>query len=159
MPNQPAKNDPKSWSSASLAHLPSVYASALIGFLASLLIVMTYPPAGSQGNLSGLMLERFWLPELVTAIWLGWFLYRRIPSRLAFLAWVPPAVFLIWNVLEWHRSGFQYDSTWDTFFGSHCGDSGCLYELLLTMPFYTGLGYSMGALLCKIVDRPPVGSR
>jgi hypothetical protein len=34
-----------------------------------------------------------------------------------------------------------------------------LYQLFLTMPFYTGISYSIGALLCKIVNRPPAEGR
>ena len=142
-----------------LVHLPSVYGAALVGVAASLVIIVIYPPAGRQATFSGLLLEQFWLPEVVAAILVGWFFYRRIPSRLALLAWVPPALFLAWNVLDWHRTSLQYDSTWDTFFGRNCGGSECLYELFLTMPFYAGIGYSVGALICKIVDRPPAGGR
>jgi hypothetical protein len=46
-----------------------------------------------------------------------------------------------------------YDSTWDTYFGKNCTGSECLYELFLTMPFYAGIGYSVGALLTKIWKR------
>ena len=159
MPENPAKDKSKLWSAASLVHFPSVYAAAVLGFLASLIIIVIYPPAGKQVTFSGLLLNQLSAPEGGAAIWLGWFLYRRIPSKLAFLAWVPLALFLTWSVLGWHRSSPQYDSTWDTFFGRNCAGSECLYELLLTMPFYTGISYSIGALLCKIVDRPPAEGR
>jgi hypothetical protein len=150
------KDESKLWNAANLFHLPSVYVACLLGFLATGIIIVIYPPAGEQATFSGVLVERFWLPEILTAIWLGWFFYRRIPSKLALLAWIRPAVLLAWNVVKWHS---EYDSAWDTFFGRDCGDSECLYQLFLTMPFYTGISYSIGALLCKIVNRPPAEGR
>jgi hypothetical protein len=39
-----------------------------------------------------------------------------------------------------------YDSSWDTYFGSRCGGSECLYQFFLTIPLYAALAYSIGAL-------------
>ena len=132
-------------------HFPAVYCAALLGIFISLFVVIVYPPAGEQMTLSGqLAQEPVWLPEIIAGILAGWFFYRRLPSRLAFAAWLPPAVFLSGSAFSWSRTIPVYDSTWDTYFGRNCGGSECLYEIFLTMPFYTGLGYLVGAILCRL---------
>jgi hypothetical protein len=123
-----------------------------LGFVLSLVVILIYPAAGKQATISGqLNGEPIWLPCIAAGLLAGQFLYRSIPSRLAFLAWLPPAAFLLWSAWSWQKSMAVYDSTWDTYFGKNCGGSECLYELLLTAPFYTGLGYSLGALLRSVM--------
>jgi hypothetical protein len=118
-----------------------------LGALISAGIISIYPPAGEQATITGQITgEPIWLPEIIAGMFLGMLLYRRIASPFALLAWLPPAVFLSWSALSWHRTMAAYDSTWDTYFGKNCGGSECLYELLLTMPFYAAVGYSVGAL-------------
>jgi hypothetical protein len=47
----------------------------------------------------------------------------------------------------------QYDSTWDTFFGTKCGGSECFYQLLITAPFYGAVAYSAGAAIAHCRGR------
>ena len=136
---------------AVLVHLPSPYAAALLGVILSAVILVIYPPAGEQNTIAGRLTgEPVWIPEIAAGLWLGYFVYRRVPSRLAFFTWLTPAFFLFFSALSWQRGMAQYDSTFDTYFGTGCGGSECLYELFLTMPFYTSVGYTLGALLAKI---------
>jgi hypothetical protein len=139
---------------AKLFHFPAVYVAVFCGFVVSAVVILIYPPAGEQATISGqLNGEPIWLPDILAGLFLGQFFYRRVPSRLAFLAWLPPAVFLLWSALAWQRSMAVYDSTWDTFFGKNCSGSECMYELLLTAPFYTAISYSAGALLGAVVKK------
>lgn len=136
---------------AALFHFPAVYCGTLLGVFISFFVIIIYPPAAKQVTLSGQLMQEPGLPEIIAGILVGWFFYRRLPSRLAFAAWLPPAVFLSWSALSWHRTIPVYDSTWDTYFGRNCGGSECLYELFLTMPLYASLGYLLGAGLCKLL--------
>ena len=65
----------------------------------------------------------------------GCLTYILLPFFTAFLAWLPPGLFLLWDAANWQLTNSTYDSTWDTFFGKGCGGSECLYALLLTAPF------------------------
>ena len=131
-----------------LLHFPSVYVAFVLGLLCSAAIILIYPAAGEQATVSGQLTgEPIWLPEIAAGVFAGQFFYRRVPSRLAFLAWLPPAGFLLWSAWSWQNSMAVYDSTWDTYFGKSCSGSECLYELFLTAPFYTGIGYSLAAFL------------
>jgi hypothetical protein len=104
------------------------------------------PGGGEQRTLAGQILgEPFWVPEIVAGLLLGRLCYLLLPSKAAFFAWLLPGVFLLWSAWSWQRTSSMYDSTWDTFFSKSCGGSECLYELLLTVPFYSGVGYSVGA--------------
>lgn len=127
------------------------YLATLSGFLISLPIAAV----GLIGNEQGLFFrftnfisgEPVWAPEILAGFLFGWLAYRRIPSRLAFGAFAVPAVILFWNVVSWQRAMSQYDSTWSTFFGTGCGGSECLYQLIVTAPFYTAVAYSAGSVV------------
>ena len=126
----------------------------LTGFLSSLLIVGIGIMVNEQGflfrltdRISG---EPLWAPEIVAGLLFGWLAYKRAPSRLAFGSWAVPGAILLWNVASWQRTMSQYDSTWSTFFGTGCGGSECLYQLVLTAPFYTSVAYSAGAVIANV---------
>jgi hypothetical protein len=119
-----------------LLHFPSAYVAALLGILTSAAIVIIYPNAGEQRTISGQFTgEPIWFPEIAAGVLSGMFLYRRVPSGFAFIAWLPQAVFLLYSAISWQKAMAIYDSTWDTYFGRDCGGSECLYELFLTLPF------------------------
>jgi hypothetical protein len=122
-----------------LLHLGLPYAATILGFIASILI-----------QLGG---EPFWLPEIMAGLLLGWFAFETVPSKTAFLAWIVPAGCLLWSVWSLQHTTGAHDSTWNTYFGSDCGGSECLYQLLLTAPFYSSVFYSIGALSRFIVAR------
>jgi hypothetical protein len=137
-----------------LPHFAFVYLAVLAGFLLSLLITAVFPPAGEQATLTGQLVgEPMWVPEIVVGVLAGRLAYKRLPSALAFLVWIPPAGFLFWSAWSWQKTMAPYDSTWDTYFGNNCSGSECLYELFLTAPFYTSVAYSLGAYTTYLVAK------
>jgi hypothetical protein len=129
-----------------LLHIAGVYLSVLAGFVISLLLVVVLPGGGSHDRFFGQVIsEPFWVPEIIAGILVGRLFYSRAPSRVAFVAWLVPCILLAWNVWSDQQTMSAYDSTWDTFFGRNCGGSECLYQLVLTVPFYAGVAYSLGA--------------
>ncbi len=48
--------------------------------------------------------------------------------------------------LTWKNGGLRpyWPDVWDNFFGPNCGSSECLYENLVTTPFYASLAYTFG---------------
>jgi hypothetical protein len=136
-----------------LIHLPMPYFATFGGFLISLLVA----GIGLIGNEQGFLFrltnrvsgEPVWGPEIAAGLLIGWAAYKRIPSRLAFGSFVVPAVVLAWNAVSWQRTMSQYDSTWDTLFGTGCGGSECLYQLFITAPCYAAIAYSAGAVIAR----------
>jgi len=147
-----------------LVHLPLPYLATFGGFLISLLI----GGIGLIGNEQGILFrltnrvsgEPVWAPEIAAGLLIGWVAYKRFPSRFAFLSFAVPAMILVWSAVSWQRTMSQYDSTWDTFFGTGCGGSECLYQLLITAPFYGAVAYSAGAVIahCRGHKRASVPS-
>jgi hypothetical protein len=134
-----------------LFHLLAIYPAFLVGVLVSLPIVAILPATGQQVSVSGRLLEEpFWVPEIAAGFCAGWFFYKRLPSKIALMAWIAPAVFLGWSAWSWHQTASMYDHTWETYFGSQCGGSDCIYQLFLTGPFYTSVAYSLAAAIEKI---------
>jgi len=82
---------------------------------------------------------------ILMAFILGW-VARRSESRSAAWMWVLPTVALVWNVMSWksHSPLPRWEDVRANFFTSNCGDSDCIYELLITAPFYTSVAYSLG---------------
>lgn len=137
-----------------LLHFGLPYIAAIVGFLASFVIVAVVPAAREASTLSGqLTAEPFWLPEIVAGLLLGWVAYKTVPSKAAFTVWLIPGGLLLWSALSWQRSMAMFDSTWDTYFGSQCGGSECLYQLFLTAPFYSSVFYSIGAFANYLAAR------
>jgi hypothetical protein len=131
-----------------LLHIAGVYLSVLAGFVISLFLVAVLPGGGSHDRFFGQVVsEPFWVPEIVAGILFGRLCYLRAPSRIAFVAWIVPGVLLAWNVWSDQQTMSAYDSTWDTYFGRNCGGSECIYQLVLTVPFYAGVAYSLGACI------------
>ena len=82
---------------------------------------------------------------ILMAFILGWVAHRSA-SRGAAWMWVLPTLALAWNVMTWKSYSPlpRWDDVRANFFTSNCGDSDCLYELLITAPFYTSVAYSLG---------------
>jgi hypothetical protein len=128
-------------------HFVLPYFSLPLGIFATWIIELSYSPAGEQHTLSGSVIETpLYLPEIVAGLLFGWFLFKVWPSRTAFLAWLVPLALLAWSAWS-NRTMAVWDSTWDTYFGRNCGGSECLYQVLLTVPFYASIAYSLGAFI------------
>src|SRR4030088_2730070 len=82
---------------------------------------------------------------IVMAFILGW-VARRSESRGAAWMWVLPTLALVWNVMTWKSYSPlpRWEDVRANFFTSHCGDSDCIYELVITALFYTSVAYSLG---------------
>jgi hypothetical protein len=154
MSSSPQEEKIGSWLS-DISHFGLVYAAYLVGFVASFLTVGVLLLLHSdQGFISKVIDGPVPLAAIIAGFWIGRLCNRWLPSRTALFSWIPPAVFLTWNAWVWQKSMSIYDSTWDTYFGSNCGGSECLYQLFLTVPFYTALAYSAGALTTRKTRRP-----
>ena len=148
-----AKFDP-SFGLKGVVHFPLSYLAALAGFLISMPIDWIALLGNEQGwffRLTGILTgEPLWVPEIAAGLLIGWLAYKRLPSIFAFISWILPGGILLLNLISWQQTMSQYDSTWSTFFGTDCGGSECLYELFVTVPFYTAVGYSIGAVIAHI---------
>jgi hypothetical protein len=144
-----------------LIHLALFYCGLVLSFLAQLLLILIIPPLGKVTNPLGRAVNEPVFPLLVLAgFTVGRYCYQRIPSRLALAIWVVPGIFLLYSSWSWHKTMSQYDSVWVTYFGSGCEGSECLYEALLTAPFYSAIAYSLGALMSAVrLHRTRVFSR
>src|SRR5207244_2215740 len=74
--------------------------------------------------------------------------------------WLLPAMILAFNVATWksHIARSNFSDAWANYFTSDCGASECLYEILITAPFYTSVAYTVG-WIAKAVARPRGGNR
>lgn len=85
---------------------------------------------------------------LVLAALAGYISYIRFTGNYRFWVWVIPAVYLLTKIVLWKPSSVMGDYGWGTalahfFVGAHP-----FYpEEDVTVPFYTSLAYSLGALL------------
>lgn len=95
----------------------------------------------------------YFLCPIVAAFVLGLFSHRVWKTNASFWLWVVPAVFLVWNVFSWksYTSRSNLADAWANYFGSDCGESECLYEVLVTAPFYTSVAYSVGSIAMRVL--------
>jgi len=95
--------------------------------------------------------EPYFMFPVIAGLAFGALSYRYSRSSSAAWVWVLPAIVLIWNVLTWKTGGLSpyWPDVWNNYFGSDCGSSECLYELFVTMPFYTSLAYAAGWSILK----------
>ena len=140
-----------------LGHLILFYCAFIASILASMFVILLIPSLGQSSNPWAAVLgEPAWILEAVICLFAGYFLYTKMPSKLSFVVWLVPLAFLVWSAWSWHLTMSKYDSVWDTYFGRGCGGSECLYELMLTAPFYSCIAYSLGALASSYFSQRPV---
>jgi len=87
---------------------------------------------------------------LLSAFIIASVVVRRRPDIEATLVWVIPLALLIIGVFSWNRYPGQADwwkDMWDNYFGRNCGGSECVYEFMVTEPFFTSLAYTLGACI------------
>ena len=97
--------------------------------------------------------QPYYLMLLLAGFTLGALGRRFSRTREAAWVWVLPFCILLWNIFTWKTGGYgaYWQGVWDNYFGSDCGGSECLYEFLVTVPFYTSLTYSLGWLISGLV--------
>jgi len=83
---------------------------------------------------------------VLTGFIFGWTSHRFFVSRTAAWVWIVPALVLAWNLVTWKSYSPlpHWADVRANFFTSNCGDSDCLYELVVTGPFYTSVAYTVG---------------
>ena len=136
--------------SGSLSHTFFACISFLAGFLLEERITRHYSSSVGDGTFTDSLTRMegpLWLPGLFCTFLCGCIIYFFSRSRTATLSWLLPALILAWNLLSWPSNG---GSAWDTFFGTNCGSSECLYQLFVTSPFYACVAYSLGALTVRL---------
>ena len=97
----------------------------------------------------------YFIGPIVVALVLGVLSNRVWKTNTGFWVWVFPTLILVWNVFSWksYTTRSNLADAWANYFGSDCGGSECLYEVLVTAPFYTSVAYSLGCI-AKHVLRP-----
>jgi hypothetical protein len=144
-----------------LLHVACVYLGVVVSMILLAVLGLLVPPLGRVTNPIGRFInEPIWGLQAPIAIFIGYQISKRLPCKEAFVAWIVPGIFLLVSAWSWHLTTSQYDSVWDTYFGKDCGGSECLYEGLLTVPFYAGIAYTLGAFAAALnLRRERVGSR
>jgi hypothetical protein len=95
----------------------------------------------------------YFLGPIVAAFVLGLFSNRVWKTNAGFWVWLFPAVILVWNVFSWksYTSRSNLADAGANYFASDCGGSECLYEVLVTAPFYTSVAYSAGWIAMRVL--------
>jgi hypothetical protein len=95
----------------------------------------------------------YFLAPITAAFVLGLFSNRVWKTNAGIWVWLFPAVFLVWNVFSWKSSTSRSNlaDAWANYFGSDCDGSECLYEVLVTAPFYTSVAYSVGSIAMRVL--------
>jgi|HubBroStandDraft_4_1064222.scaffolds.fasta_scaffold04803_6 hypothetical protein len=115
-------------------------------------------------NASILLTELHYFPmQIILALWTGWSFGRRFQHRAMLWVWVLPLLLLCYAVAAiptltpnmaftsviMQATGNH--SSLSHYFGSGCRvENLCLDQLIITMPFYVSVSYSLGALFGRI---------
>jgi hypothetical protein len=101
----------------------------------------------------------FYPVQIVVGLCFGWMLGRRFNHRSMLWIWILPLAILVYAFaatpsLNPRGSIFSLPDTLQSrisyYFGWGCQPRGrCLDQLLITMPFYASVAYSLGALLAR----------
>jgi hypothetical protein len=97
----------------------------------------------------------YYLAQIVVGLGLGWSLGRRFQQRSMVWVWVIPLMILCYAVIsftpEWtsvlagpSTSRLSHYFGWEGTIRGHCRDSHCMDQLVITMPFYAAVAYSIG---------------
>jgi hypothetical protein len=105
----------------------------------------------------------FYPVQIFTGLYVGWRIGRRYQHKSMLLIWILPLVILFYAlavvpVLEW-TSILSMPRTLSErlsfYFGTGCRlRRRCLDQLLITMPFYVSVAYSLGALIARVSREP-----
>jgi hypothetical protein len=118
-----------------------------------------------MGYVRWILTQNPYYPAQITiGLYLGWILGRRLKHRSMVWVWIIPLAILCYAVLttpilvpEWtsvlaqpsiRRSRFSYYFGWGCRPADHCLD-----QLVITMPFYSSVAYSLGAVLAQKMAR------
>ena len=153
-----------------LQQILSTAGAMLIGvliviFLALLSAALTRNTSGgsfidhiTEQRASVLLNQPYYIAPVLCALVLGMLGRRSSRSRWAAWVWILPTAILVWNLLTWKGVGppitaVYWRDVWANYFGSDCGGSECLYEVFVTIPFYTSVAYTFGWLFSGFLQR------
>ena len=124
-----------------------------LAFKCLLLFGRSYPRRAFYSIVSGLP---YFPVQIVFALILGWLLGRALRQRSIVWVWVVPLVILCYSVATYRILvptsvlASVGQSRFSHYFGWGCRpENHCLDQLLITMPFYACLVYSLGAALAR----------
>ena len=122
--------------------------SVLLGYLPWLPLAVLNLIVNTPNPLDPLVSGPYPVLPNVAGLVMGYLTNRRFRTKAAVFVWVPPLLCLTYSIATWKSYGGHsyWADVWANFFGASCGDTECLYELLVTLPFYTSAAYSVGAL-------------
>src|SRR3989442_15412434 len=113
----------------------------------------------SQRTFYSIVSEKPYFPvQIISALILGWLLGRTLRHRSTVWVWVLPLAILGYSLVTARvliptsvfASPGVFQSRFSHYFGSGCQPAAhCLDQLLITMPFYSSLAYSVGAFLAR----------
>ena len=129
------------------------------------------PSFFASHNASRILTELPYFPaQIASSLWWGWYLSYRVRHRSMLWVWVLPLALLTYALLAFPpillrpsplplmgRAGMG-QSKWWLYFGGGCSLSDydpCFNQLVITMPFYAAVAYSVGALLGRRSRRRP----
>jgi hypothetical protein len=143
-----------------LAHqIVSSYGIAVIAYYLGILVFKLLFPSGgphSMRPLYWILTETPFFPvQIGLGLLYGWSLGRYLKHRSMVWVWVIPALILCYGLIAMPYLSFRPVSVFERsggrlshFFGSGCQPmNGCMDQLLITMPFYASVAYSIGARL------------
>jgi len=141
-------------------HMILSYAAYILGCIGTLGFVAVHHLFGHDSSfIIRLVEEPVWMGPEIAGVACGILTTRKIPTKLALIAWIPHFLFLadsVWSDCK-HSNGCS--AAWDTFFGPHCGATECLGQLLVTAPFYTAVAYSCGSFIFLALGRRKPGDK
>lgn len=97
-------------------------------------------------------LRTFW------ALFLGWSLGGFLRHKTMLWVWAVPSVAMAWLFVQFPHCPMElfshvcldYPSAYALYFGPNCTRGGsCVYQAMYTSPFFSSVGYSLGALLAQ----------
>jgi hypothetical protein len=111
-----------------------------------------------EQRISILLDQPYYAAPVLCALVLGVLSRRFSRSCWAGCVWILPLAILVWNLLTWEGAGppttaVYWSDVRANYFGADCGSSECLYELLVTMPFYTAVAYTLGWAVTGFLQR------
>ena len=84
----------------------------------------------------------------------GYVVSTRYKHRCALWVWVPPLIFLTYNLWSWQPhsvfGGTQWMAAFEHFFGRGCLVPWCFDQYLVTMPFLTAIAYALGTAVDRL---------
>jgi hypothetical protein len=137
------------WVGLYLLHLLAATFGVLLA-TAILLNVVLKPlePWISHAKLVSIATGPYYALPIILAAFAGYFGYIRFKGNYRFWIWIVPTVYLVTKIILWTPTSVLAVQNWGTTLAHFfAGTPPHYYEGNVTMPFYTSLSYTLGALL------------